>query len=228
MPVEELASVIGIKAQDGEGQGRFDLRDAFRYCGQASVGNGARLSPLGVHIGGGDAPAKFPRHALSAMRHGVGFDKPRTAHLPVLGANGDLTAQQCARTRAAAAPAAQSDPAGRQQSVDRGRARRQHFHLHFAIQLTVALLIKRQPQRQRGFEPFAAGLFRTQPDRFNHFAFHRSVNPLRSSTTPSAFSHDRPAAAQQLARILAIHNRTEQSNLIQQAGSGTGFATRLP
>ncbi len=102
MPVEELASVIGIKAQDEEGQGRFDLRDALRYCGQAPVGNGARLSPLGVHIGGGDAPAKFPRHALSAVRHGVGFDKPRTAHLPVLGANGDLTAQHC-RTSAAAA-----------------------------------------------------------------------------------------------------------------------------
>jgi hypothetical protein len=78
---------------------------------------------LGVHIGSSNAPAKFPRHALSAVRHGVRFDKPRATHFPVLGANGDLTAQQCAGTRAAATPAAQTDPAGRQQPVDGGRAR---------------------------------------------------------------------------------------------------------
>src|SRR5690349_21612918 len=72
------------------------------------------FSPLRVHIGRGNAPAKFPRHTFTAVRQGVGFNKARPAQLPVLGANGDLTAQQCAGTRAAAPPAAQSDPAGRQ------------------------------------------------------------------------------------------------------------------
>jgi hypothetical protein len=61
---------------------------------------------------------------------------PGPLHLPVLGANGDLTAQQCAGTRAAATPATQSDPAGRQQPVNGGRARRLYFRLHFALQQT--------------------------------------------------------------------------------------------
>ena len=71
VPVEEIAAVIGVKEQDREGQRRLDLRDELCYCGQAKVRHRARFSPLSVHIGGGNAPAKFPRHALRAMRHGV-------------------------------------------------------------------------------------------------------------------------------------------------------------
>ena len=95
---------------------------------------------------------------------------------------------------------------------------RQHLGLNLALQLAVTLLIKRQPQWQRGFEPFAAGLFRAQPDRFNHFAFLSSVNPLRASATLPAFSRDRPATAKQLARILAFIT-AQHANLIQQAAA---------
>ena len=118
MPVEELASVIGVEAQDGERQGRFDLSDALGHRRLAPVGHRPRLGPLGMHIGGGNAPAKFSRHALAAMRHRVGFDKARATHLPVLGADGNLTAQQSAGTRAAAATAAQTPP-GRERATGR-------------------------------------------------------------------------------------------------------------
>src|SRR5881396_2504860 len=32
VPVEELAAIIGVEAQDGERQGRFDLSNTLRHC----------------------------------------------------------------------------------------------------------------------------------------------------------------------------------------------------
>src|ERR1700686_1344463 len=64
VPVEELAPVIGVEAQDGEGQTGFDLSDARAPRRLAWVGYGSRLSPLGMHIGGSNPPAEFPRHTL--------------------------------------------------------------------------------------------------------------------------------------------------------------------
>src|ERR1700686_722597 len=66
VPVEELAPVIGVEAQDGEGQTGFDLSDARGHRRLASVGSASRLTPLGLPIGGSNAPEKFPRHTLPA------------------------------------------------------------------------------------------------------------------------------------------------------------------
>ena len=94
MPVEELVSVIGIEAQDGERQLCFDLGDARGHRGLASVRHGASLGPLGMDIGHGEAPAKLSRHALAAVGHGVGFEEAGAAHLPVLGPDRNLAAQE--------------------------------------------------------------------------------------------------------------------------------------
>src|SRR6266478_8678861 len=126
VPVEELAPVIGVKAQDWESQTGFDLSDARCYRRLAAVGHRPRLGPLGMDIGGGNAPAEFPRHALSAMGNGVGFNKARPAYIPVFGADGNLTAQQGPRAGAAAATATERHSARGKQTIDRGRTGCQH------------------------------------------------------------------------------------------------------
>lgn len=45
-PVEELAAIIGVEAQEDKGQARFDLRDALRHGGLPAVGHCTGLGPL--------------------------------------------------------------------------------------------------------------------------------------------------------------------------------------
>src|SRR6516164_430194 len=127
MPVEELAAIIGVEAQYGEGQRGFHLCDACEHFILASIPNRAALGPLAMHSSGGDGPAKPSRHRLAAVGHAVGLDVARGAHIPMFGANRNLTAQQCAGRRPAAAAASQTRPAWSQEPIDCGRADRQQI-----------------------------------------------------------------------------------------------------
>src|SRR5437762_13519871 len=75
MPVEKLASVIGVETQDGERQSGFDLGNLSNDGKLAAVRDCSRLGPLGMHIGGGNSPAKLSGHGFSAVSYGIGFDK---------------------------------------------------------------------------------------------------------------------------------------------------------
>src|SRR5262245_34139707 len=106
MPVNKLAAVIGIKAQDRERQCRFYLCETCEHLWLGAIPYCAALGPLRVHVGGGYCPAKLSRHRLAAMRYRVRLDVTRNTDIPVLGANRNLAAQQRTRTRPAPAAAA--------------------------------------------------------------------------------------------------------------------------
>jgi len=93
MPVEELAAVIAVKAQDRKRQRRFDLGDALLHRVLAAIAHRPALGPLGVDIGEGDAPAKLSRHRLPAVGYSIGFHVTGNAHVPVFSANRNLAAQ---------------------------------------------------------------------------------------------------------------------------------------
>jgi hypothetical protein len=111
MPVEELAAIVGVEVQDREGQTGFDLGDAHGYHSLAAIRHRTRLSPLGVHVGNSNAPAKLSGHALTAVSYRIGFNKAWPVHIPMFSADGDLAAQECARARPAVSATAQRHPA---------------------------------------------------------------------------------------------------------------------
>ena len=92
MPVDKLAAVIAIKAQDRERQRRFHLCDACEHLFSRAIPYRSTLGPLRMHVRGGHRPAKLSRHRFPAMRHRVGLDVTRAVHIPMFGANRNLAA----------------------------------------------------------------------------------------------------------------------------------------
>jgi hypothetical protein len=204
MPVEKLAPIVGIKTQDRKGQRRLDLGDALCHVILAAIEHRAGLRPLRIHIGRCQTPAKISGHTLPAVRHCVGLDKSWSAHIPMLGANGNLFAQKGPGARPAASAPSLARPAGCQQPVNARRTYSEQFLPQALSQAPSALLVVGQPHLQRRLQALAAGLFGRQPDRFDDLTFRDPVNSLRTSALAPATTHDRSLAAQHLDGILAL------------------------
>lgn len=173
--VEELPAVGAVKAEQGEGQSRFDVLELGQRARRAAIPPGARFGPLAENVRQHERPEEITGQRLAAQRHGVGFHKARLGHVPVIGAKGDLLAQQRAGP-GGRPPVRMPQARGRQQPIQRGRTGGQKFRAHVAGEFAVGGFIIRQPQRQRGGQPFAARRLRRQPAGLQRGQMRRAIN----------------------------------------------------
>src|SRR5262249_43440750 len=93
-PIHPLAAIIEIKAQNRKGQRLLNISGLFEHSVRTLVPHSPSLSPRAGQVGVGQTPNETALQALAAVRHTVGFHKPRPALIPHLTLNRNVTPQQ--------------------------------------------------------------------------------------------------------------------------------------
>lgn len=152
--VEELASVVAIEAEDGEGEAFFDEDELLKDAGFSFSPDGALFCPSSGDIDQIDGIDVHSGRGLATMSHGIGFKKAGARFVPLVGFDGDLLSQEgpwfCGRL----APFCVMDPDRFQNPVYGGRRDLQQGLCHIHGEFTEALNITRQPDRQDDLETF--------------------------------------------------------------------------
>ena len=91
MIIEELASIVAIKAKQGEGQSLFDLFDLIEGVGFSFAPDGALFGPASSNIDTVDGIGEHAGEGVTAMGDGVGFEKAGFGFVPLMGFDGDLS-----------------------------------------------------------------------------------------------------------------------------------------
>jgi hypothetical protein len=89
--IEELPSIVAIKAKQGEGQGLFDLFDLIESIGFPFAPDGALFGPTGGNVDTVDGIGERAGESVTAMGDGVGFEKAGFGFVPLIGFDGDLS-----------------------------------------------------------------------------------------------------------------------------------------
>jgi hypothetical protein len=89
--IEELASIVAIKAKQGERQGLFDLFDLFKGVGFSFAPDGPLFGPAGGNVNTVDGIGEHAREGVTAMGDRVGFKKAGFRFVPLIGFDGDLS-----------------------------------------------------------------------------------------------------------------------------------------
>ena len=162
--VEELRTVVAVKACAGEGGLPFPVGDLFLAARRAFVPDGPQLGPTAENVRQDEAPDKIAGQRAAAVRHRVGFDETRTRDVPVAGADGEVMFEQRARLGAGQTFARIAHPQRLEPPIQRGRTQGQ--------QLCPAgdgeRGQMRQPLGQRGAQSFGTHLIAGQPDPLEH------------------------------------------------------------
>jgi hypothetical protein len=89
--IKELASIVTIKAKEGEGQSLFDLFDLFEGVGFPFAPDGPLFGPTGGNIDTVDGIGEHAGEGVTAMGDGVGFEKAGFGFVPLIGFDRDLS-----------------------------------------------------------------------------------------------------------------------------------------
>ncbi len=73
--IEELAAIVAIKAEQGEGQSVFDVFDLLEDVGFSFSPDGSLFGPAGGNIDTVNAVDEHPGQGLAAMGDSIGFKK---------------------------------------------------------------------------------------------------------------------------------------------------------
>src|SRR5580765_7416545 len=94
MPVEELAAVVTIKAQQLKRQGLLHLPRGLDNPFSPFVPNRSQTRPAAVNVGIRHTPDEVSFQALATVGDGVGFQISRPRHIPVVRPNGNMMLKQ--------------------------------------------------------------------------------------------------------------------------------------
>lgn len=94
MVIEELASIVAIKAKQGERESLFDLFDLFEGVGFSFAPDGALFGPAGGNVNTVDGIGEHAGEGLTAMGDRVGFEKARFGFIPLVGFDRDLCSEE--------------------------------------------------------------------------------------------------------------------------------------
>ena len=88
--VEELTSVVGIEAEDGEWDCFFDVFDLFEHSRFTLSPDGTLFGPAGSDIYEVDGIGVHSGRGIAAMSDGIRFKEARARFIPLIGFDGDL------------------------------------------------------------------------------------------------------------------------------------------
>jgi len=89
--IEELATVVAIEAEQGEGQSLFDLFDLFEGTRFSFAPDSSLFGPAGGNIDAINGIGEHPVEGVAAMGDGVGFEKAWSGLVPLIGIDRDLS-----------------------------------------------------------------------------------------------------------------------------------------
>jgi len=92
--VEEFGAVIAVEAEEGEGQGFFDIFDLFQDSGFSFAPDGSLFRPAGSDIDTVDGVGEHAGEGFAAVGDGVGFEKAGEGLVPLIRLNWDLVAEE--------------------------------------------------------------------------------------------------------------------------------------
>src|SRR5690606_36704009 len=210
MPVEELSSVVGVDALQGEGQGGLDAAEGFADAMLPAVPGHARLGPARGDVGEGHRPSEVAFHRAAAEGDGIRLGPARFGHRPALRPDRDDGFDRGVGFQPGTIAGAAGGFVGGQEAVDLGGADGEDLLPHGGIERALASLVGGEPFAQGGLEALAAGLLASLPDGFEHLVLFGSI-PGRAApdglsqsgtpTTPEQFDGVLPLVAGDLAEL---------------------------
>lgn len=207
MPVDEFRTVVGVDAQQAEGQARLDLRQGVPHRDLALAQQGVALRPAAVNIGQVQRVGEFPAGRVARMRHQINLGKPGHLHLPVIGLDRDLVFEQGARSGAAIETPPQPLLAGSQPAVDLTRTDAQPLPLQVGVEAKL-FPDPGQPEGDQGFQTDRPGAAGRLPHRRQHRHHPRAIGRrtgrrVRAWTWPGGGPFNSRMAYFRLYRVLA-------------------------
>jgi len=91
--VKEFGAVIAVEAEEGKGQGFFDIFDLGQDAGFAFSPGGALFVPGGGDVEAVDGVGEHAGERIAAVGDGVSFEEAGAGFIPLVGLDGDLVAQ---------------------------------------------------------------------------------------------------------------------------------------
>ena len=91
--VEEFGAVIAVEAEEGEGQGFFDIFDLGQDAGFSFTPGGPLFGPGGGDIDAVDGVGEHSGEGIPAVGDGVCFEEAGAGFIPLVGLDGDMLAE---------------------------------------------------------------------------------------------------------------------------------------
>ena len=168
MIVEELGSVITVKAQDWKWEGIFDFAQLLQYASFATAPDGALFAPSGGDVHAVNGVGELSGRGLSAMGHTIGFKKAGACLIPLVDPHWDLISDEGTWLCSGASTPGVAYSHGLKQTIDGGGGDLQQSLGYRSGQGSKEALVPRDPQGQDSFETFGAGKISSQPNPFQH------------------------------------------------------------
>jgi hypothetical protein len=118
--IEKLGSVVTIEAEQGEGQGSFDIFDLFQDVGFSFTPDGTLFGPSGGDVDAVKRIGERAREGFSAMGDGIGFEEAGAGLVPLVGLDGDVFSEERSGFRGGSASFLILDTDGAQESIEGG------------------------------------------------------------------------------------------------------------
>lgn len=90
--IKEFGAIVAIEAEQGEGQGLFDVFDLFQDTGFSLSPDGPLFSPAGGDIHAVDGIGEHTGYGFTAVGHSIGLQETGAGFIPLIGCQGDLFA----------------------------------------------------------------------------------------------------------------------------------------
>lgn len=164
VPVQELRTVVTIKASQREWQGGLDGLNLGQDIGLPFAPDGPLFGPACGEIGGIEGVDERPGQGHAAVGYSVGFEEPGAGFVPLVGPDRQLVAQEPARLGGGQGMARRLHPDGTQEPIDRGRRDGQERLTDRHWEVAEGVLVWPQPQRQDGLEALGARVVGGLPD----------------------------------------------------------------
>ena len=169
--VDELAPAIAVDGQQLEGEQAAHHQELLEHPLLGLVGHRSDLGPLRTAVGGQQGVGKLPLHTAAVVTDQIHPEGADRHVLPLAeGADRDLQHQRPGGFLRVAAPAQREFAfLGAQQPIDGRRADAQQLGAYLggkrdlALAARVPALVVRQPEPQRGRQPFAAQVAEVAP-----------------------------------------------------------------
>lgn len=173
--IHEFRTVIAVKAEQGEGQGIFDVLELEKDLVLAEAVGGALFRPSGSDIGCIESNGVNAGQRSAAVMNGIGLKESRFFFIPLVGFDGDVIFEKEARFGGRAAFAAVKMAGGFEDTVDGcGRDYGELFQdlLRHSSEFD---LVREDPEGEDDFKAFTAWQVGSLPDLFEDLQEFRST-----------------------------------------------------
>jgi len=100
--IEELAAVVGVDLQDGEGQTRENARERVSHDQETATQDGSPFAPARSHVDHLDRTDVLTRGAGATMMHQVDLEVAGNLFVPRDAPHGDISGDAVGRARSPA------------------------------------------------------------------------------------------------------------------------------